>query len=71
MTMALEPMANLGRHETRVRRDGWTVVTADGKISAHFEHTICVTTGAAEVLTEWSPQVYERIGARVPALASA
>jgi len=70
-TLALEPMANSGTAKTRVRRDGWTVVTADGQLCAHFEHTICVAPGQAEILTEWSPRVYERIGVPVPVLASA
>lgn len=76
MTIALEPMANLGRPETVVRSDRWTVATADRKLCAHFEHTICITPGEAEVLTEFSPALYERIGgrvqgARVPVAASA
>ncbi|HEU5317247.1 MAG TPA: type I methionyl aminopeptidase [Chloroflexota bacterium] len=62
MTVALEPMANLGRPGTTVRPDRWTVVTADRKLCAHFEHTICVTTGAPEILTEFSPAVYQRVG---------
>ncbi len=71
MTLALEPMANAGTYETRVKRDDWTVVTADNRLSAHFEHTICITSGEAEILTEWAPRVYERIGAPLPALVSA
>lgn len=71
MTLALEPMANLGTRETRVKRDSWTVVTADSRISAHFEHTICIAQGEAEILTQWPPSVYERIGARLPLLATA
>lgn len=51
MTLALEPMVNAGTHRTRVLADGWTVVTADGRLSAHFEHTIAITEGEAEVLT--------------------
>jgi methionyl aminopeptidase len=51
MTLALEPMVNAGGWETRVLADGWTVVTADGKLSAHFEHTIAITEHGAEVLT--------------------
>jgi methionyl aminopeptidase len=71
MTLALEPMANAGTHQTRVQGDDWTVVTADRRLSAHFEHTICITNGNAEILTEWAPRVYERIGAPEPVLASA
>lgn len=51
MTIAIEPMVNAGRKEVRVLNDGWTVVTADGKLSAHFEHTVLVTDGEPEVLT--------------------
>ncbi|GAB4402208.1 MAG: type I methionyl aminopeptidase [Anaerolineales bacterium] len=51
MTFALEPMVNLGTWKTRVLSDGWTVVTEDGKLSAHFEHTVAVTDGEPQVLT--------------------
>jgi methionyl aminopeptidase len=48
---AIEPMLNLGTHETRTLDDGWTVVTLDGKPSAHAEHTISVTPDGPEILT--------------------
>jgi methionyl aminopeptidase len=48
---AVEPMVNVGSPETRVLADGWSVVTADGKLSAHFEHTIAITDNGPEVLT--------------------
>jgi methionyl aminopeptidase len=48
---AVEPMVNLGEPDTRLLEDGWTVVTADGSLSAHFEHTIAVTDNGPEVLT--------------------
>lgn len=51
MTLALEPMVNLGGYLTRVRDDNWTVVTDDGKPSAHFEHTIAIREGEPEILT--------------------
>ena len=51
MTFALEPMVNAGTWKTRVLGDGWTVVTEDGRLSAHFEHTVAVTEGEPEVLT--------------------
>ncbi len=51
MTFAIEPMVNAGARQTRVLGDGWTVVTADGKRCAHFEHSIAVTDGEPEVLT--------------------
>jgi methionyl aminopeptidase len=51
MTIALEPMVVTGDWRTRVLEDGWTVVTADGNRSAHFEHTIAITNGEPEILT--------------------
>ncbi len=51
MTLALEPMVNEGVAETRVLRDKWTVVTKDGKLSAHFEHTVAITDGEPDILT--------------------
>jgi methionyl aminopeptidase len=51
MTLAIEPMVNLGSHEVRVLEDKWTVVTRDGLPSAHFEHTVLVTNDQPEVLT--------------------
>ncbi|MBI4282241.1 MAG: type I methionyl aminopeptidase [Chloroflexi bacterium] len=51
MTIAIEPMVNIGGWQTRVLKDDWTVVTADGSLSAHFENTLLITEGDAEVLT--------------------
>lgn len=51
MCFTIEPMVCLGGHEVVVLDDGWTVVTADGKLSAQFEHTVCVTDRGAEILT--------------------
>jgi methionyl aminopeptidase len=51
MVFALEPMVNEGTYEVKVLSDGWTVVTADRKRSAHFEHTIAITDGEAEILS--------------------
>ena len=51
MTLAIEPMVNMGSHEVRILADKWTVVTRDGLPSAHFEHTILVTNDQPEVLT--------------------
>ena len=51
LVVAIEPMVNAGGWETRLLSDDWTVVTADGTLSAHFEHTIAVTDGSAEILT--------------------
>lgn len=52
MTIALEPMVNMGLPGTRVLKDNWTVITEDGKLSAHFEHTIAITAGEALILTQ-------------------
>jgi methionyl aminopeptidase len=52
MTLAVEPMVNLGGHEVLVLDDGWTAVTADGKPSAHFEHTVLVTSEEPRILTK-------------------
>jgi methionyl aminopeptidase len=51
MTLAIEPMVNLGGHAVRTLSDGWTVVTADGTPSAHFEHTVLTTDSGPEILT--------------------
>ena len=51
MTLAIEPMINLGGEGVRILEDGWTVVTTDGKPSSHFEHTVLVTENEPEVLT--------------------
>lgn len=51
LVLAVEPMLNLGGDETKIMADGWTVVTADGSLSAHFEHTVAVTEDGHEVLT--------------------
>jgi methionyl aminopeptidase len=49
--LAIEPMLTLGSHEVEVKPDGWTVVTSDGSLAAHFEHTIAVTDNGPEILT--------------------
>jgi methionyl aminopeptidase len=54
MTFAIEPMVNAGTYKVRVGEDGWTVRTFDGKPSAHFEHTIAVRKGGAEILTQYN-----------------
>ncbi len=51
MTLAIEPMVTAGRYEVKILNDGWTVVTQDGSLSAHFEHTVLVTEGEPEILT--------------------
>jgi methionyl aminopeptidase len=52
MVLAIEPMVNLGAADVRILSDGWTVVTKDGKVSAHFEHTVAITENGPEVLTK-------------------
>ena len=51
MTIAIEPMVNAGQPEVKILKDGWTVVTQDGSLSAHFEHTVLITDGEPEILT--------------------
>lgn len=51
MTIAIEPMVNMGTYEVRVLKDKWTTVTADGKLSAHYENTVLITDGEPEILT--------------------
>ena len=52
MTLAIEPMVNAGTHDVRVKNDGWTVVTLDGKLSAHYENSIAITESDPIVLTD-------------------
>ena len=51
MTLAIEPMVNAGVHDVRILPDGWATVTADGKLSAHYENTVLITDGEPEILT--------------------
>ena len=51
MTLAIEPMVNEGTYNVRILDDGWTTVTADGKLSAHYENTVLITDGEPEILT--------------------
>lgn len=52
MVLAIEPMLNLGTYEVKILADNWTVVTADGKLSAHFEHTVAVTEHGGMILSQ-------------------
>lgn len=67
LVIAVEPMFNLGTHETTVEPDGWTVITADGALSSHWEHTVAITTDGPRVLTarsdepEWPLRSPERV----------
>tara|TARA_Y100000817_G_scaffold276710_1_gene238365 strand:- start:7240 stop:8016 length:777 start_codon:yes stop_codon:yes gene_type:complete len=51
MVLAIEPMLNVGTWKTKIAEDGWTIVTEDGELSAHFEHTVAITENGPEVLT--------------------
>jgi len=55
MTLAIEPMVNAGVADVKILKDGWTVVTRDGSMSAHFEHTVLVTENEPEILTWQTP----------------
>jgi methionyl aminopeptidase len=55
MTLAIEPMVNMGKPAVKVLSDGWTAVTKDGSLSAHFEHTVAVTKNGPEILTARQP----------------
>ena len=62
MTIAIEPMVNAGRPDVKILKDGWTVVTQDGSLSAHFEHTVLITDGEPEILT-WPEKTPSRLKA--------
>ena len=55
MVLAIEPMVTMGSHDVRILEDGWTAVTRDGSLAAHFEHTIAITDDGPEVLTRKRP----------------
>ena len=52
MTLAIEPMVNAGTHEVKILGDGWTTVTTDGRLSAHFEHTVAITPDGPVIMTD-------------------
>ena len=60
MTLAIEPMVNAGLPGVKILNDGWTVVTQDGSLSAHFEHTVLITEGESEILT-WLEKVPSKL----------
>ena len=62
MTIAIEPMVNAGGAAVKILKDGWTVVTQDGSLSAHFEHTVLITEGEPEILT-WPEKVPSKLRA--------
>jgi methionyl aminopeptidase len=57
MVLAIEPMVTMGSWEVRILDDGWTAVTQDGSLAAHFEHTVAVTEHGPEVLTKDAGEV--------------
>ena len=69
MTMAIEPMVNAGSPAGGGVKDGWTVVTKDGQLSAHFEHTVLITEGEPEILTWPAKDTIEVEGRIVEILA--
>jgi len=62
MTIAIEPMVTAGLPGVKVLNDGWTVVTLDGSLSAHFEHTVLITEGEPEILT-WPERMPSKLKA--------
>ena len=52
MTLAIEPMINMGKAGVKVLPDGWTVITQDGSLSAHFEHTVAITAEGPQIMTK-------------------
>jgi len=63
MTLAIEPMVNAGGPSVKILNDGWTVVTEDDSLSAHFEHTVLITDGEPEIMT-WPQSMPSKL--RVP-----
>lgn len=53
LVLAFEPMINEGTYEVKTKEDGWTVVTRDGKLSVHFEHSVAITPGGPDILSRW------------------
>jgi methionyl aminopeptidase len=68
MTIAIEPMITAGKPEVVLHEDGWTIATADGSLSAHFEHTVAVTGEGPRVLT---PRVGIAVDRGAPAVGGA
>jgi methionyl aminopeptidase len=61
MVLAIEPMINMGTHRVRQLKDGWSIITADGKPSAHFEHNVALVDGRPVVLSSFDP-IYQALG---------
>ena len=58
IAFTIEPMINAGKHHTKVKQDGWTVETLDGRLSAQWEHTLAITSNGVEVLTARSEEAF-------------
>lgn len=52
MVLAIEPMVNMGRSDVKIKQNGWTAVSVDGSLSAHFEHTVAITENGPEILSK-------------------
>jgi methionyl aminopeptidase len=61
MVLAIEPMINMGTHRVRQLKDGWSIITADGKPSAHFEHNVALVEGRPLILSTFDP-IYQALG---------
>jgi methionyl aminopeptidase len=61
MVVAIEPMINMGTRHIRQLKDGWTILTADGKPSAHFEHNVAIVNGKPELLSTFR-YIYDALG---------
>jgi methionyl aminopeptidase len=61
LVIAIEPMTNLGTHRIKQLKDGWTILTADGKNSAHFEHDVAVVDGKPDILSTFQ-YIYDALG---------
>jgi len=61
MVVAIEPMINMGTRRIKQLRDGWTILTADGKPSAHFEHDVALVNGKPELLSTFQ-YIYDALG---------
>ena len=70
MTLAIEPMVNMGSAKSRVLSDGWTAITQDRKPSAHYEHVVLITEGEPEVLT-WRERMFPQGVASLPQVIAA
>ena len=71
MVLAIEPMVNAGGDQVRMGSDNWAVYSADGSLTAHFEHTVAVTAEGPRILTPWHLQAGEKASPRAKAASRA